>query len=103
MFGWTGGLTLGSQRSLYTTDEGQNFAKYSNADVDRLLAEADVTLDEDERLNLYNQVDEILWEDLPTIPLFQNPEILFWNQAASNMVYNGYQGPTWNARTWTIQ
>ncbi|QGG95452.1 ABC transporter family substrate-binding protein [Actinomarinicola tropica] len=103
LFGWTGGLTLGSQRSLYTSGEGQNFAKYSNEEVDSLLAEADVTLDEDARVDLYNQVDTILWEDLPTLPLFQNPEIIMWTDDVSGVQYNGYQGPTWNAPTWTIQ
>lgn len=103
LFGWTGGLTLGSQRSLYTTGEGQNYAKYSNSEVDALLAQADVTLDADERADLYNQVDAILWQDLPTLPLFQNAEILMWANVVSGMQYNGYQGPTWNATTWTIQ
>jgi peptide/nickel transport system substrate-binding protein len=102
LFGWTGGTSLGANTSLYATGQGQNLANYSNEQVDELLADAEVELDEAERADLYNEVDEILWEDLPTIPLFQNPDVLTWQDAAvAGPSYNGFGGPTWNMAGWT--
>jgi peptide/nickel transport system substrate-binding protein len=103
LFGWAGGVTLGANVSIYTTGEGQNLGRYSSAAVDELLAQTSVTLDPEERAELFNEVDRLLWEDLPTIPLFQNPDVLTWRTAVvEGPAYNGFSGPTWNASAWTV-
>jgi peptide/nickel transport system substrate-binding protein len=82
LFGWVGGTSLGANVSIYTTGEGQNFGRYSNTEVDDLFAETSVELDPDARADLFNEVDSLLWEDLPTIPLFQNPDVLTWHSGS---------------------
>jgi len=102
LFGWTGGTTLAGQVAIYSTDGGNNNGKYSNSEVDQLLDQSDEELDEDTRTDLLNQVDTILWKDMPTIPMFQVPEFLAWRDTVSNVSYNGYQGFTWNAEKWSV-
>jgi peptide/nickel transport system substrate-binding protein len=63
--------TLDPDPGLYVTVHSQsfnNYSKYSNPEVDRLLEEARVLTDNDERKDLYDQVWRILAEDLPYLP-----------------------------------
>lgn len=46
-----------------------NYGRYNNAEVDRLLDEARVTLDENERAKIYNELLQLLSEDVPLVPL----------------------------------
>jgi peptide/nickel transport system substrate-binding protein len=50
---------------LYTTKA--NRLGFANADVDRLVAEAAASADQDERLAAYAEVDEILWSEVAGI------------------------------------
>ncbi|KAA9010413.1 peptide ABC transporter substrate-binding protein [Histidinibacterium aquaticum] len=52
---------------LLQTDSGYNDAKYSNAEVDQLLAEAKTAENPNE---LYEQVEQIVAEELPIIPIY---------------------------------
>jgi peptide/nickel transport system substrate-binding protein len=56
---------------------GASFPRYRNADLDRLIARADRTLDPDERASLYRQAQAIVFEQVPTAVLFQ----LDWTRA----------------------
>jgi oligopeptide transport system substrate-binding protein len=56
---------------LFGTDAGLNQYKYSNSAVDDLLAQAAVELDNDERLDLYDQAQIIIIdEDMGIAPLY---------------------------------
>lgn len=57
---------------------GANFPRYRNAALDKLIGQADRTLDLDARAQLYRQAQRIVMQDLPTVPLFQ----LDWIRAA---------------------
>lgn len=103
LFGWTGGTVLSTTRSIYETGGGQNHASHSNPEIDRLYDEANVELDADKRADLMNQIDEVLWEDLPTLPLFQVPELLAYRDNMVGPAYNGFQGPGWNMHQWSLK
>jgi peptide/nickel transport system substrate-binding protein len=103
LFGWTGGTVLSSNTSIYETDGGQNHAGHSNKQVDELFAKANVEFDQDEREDMMNQIDTLLWADLPTLPLFQVPELLAYRDTIQGPKYNGFQGPTWNAHQWSLK
>jgi peptide/nickel transport system substrate-binding protein len=49
---------------------GDNRGRYSNAQVDRLLEQGRITADPAERKRIYGEVQNILNEDLPYIPLW---------------------------------
>ncbi|SLN37757.1 peptide ABC transporter substrate-binding protein [Roseisalinus antarcticus] len=52
---------------LLQTNSGYNDAKYSNSEVDQLLAEAKTASDPNP---LYEQVEQIIAEDMPVIPIY---------------------------------
>ncbi|MDK2464032.1 MAG: ABC transporter substrate-binding protein [Candidatus Korarchaeota archaeon] len=49
---------------------------YSNPDLDALLEQAQVELDQNVRAQLYQQIQQILAEDAPIIPIFQGKLVL---------------------------
>jgi peptide/nickel transport system substrate-binding protein len=52
---------------------------------------------------LANQVDRKLWEELPSIPLYQRPTFLAWRGTLRNVVENPtLEGPLWNAESWAF-
>lgn len=59
------------------TGNGNNFTRWSNAEYDRLLKEAQFTIDPVARMRLMHAAEKVLIEDMPVIPLyFDNRKIL---------------------------
>jgi peptide/nickel transport system substrate-binding protein len=54
---------------------GSNYISYRNAEVDRLIEEARVTLDEDARIELYQQMGRILWDEQPYTWMYSRPRL----------------------------
>jgi len=52
-------------------DAAWNTARYNNPEVDALLLQGRTTLDQEARAAIYNQVQEILLNDMPYIPFYQ--------------------------------
>lgn len=52
------------------SNSANNETKYSNPDVDALLDQASSETDEDERLRLYQEAEQIIVNDAPWIPLY---------------------------------
>ena len=61
-----------STRRCHRPGSGQNEMSYTNQEVDDLFTQA-IRRPTEEAADLINQIDEILWEDLPSIPLYQSP------------------------------
>ncbi|MFN9279777.1 MAG: hypothetical protein ACK6DW_08570, partial [Betaproteobacteria bacterium] len=56
---------------------GANFPRYRNPSVDKLIGQADRTLDREARAALYQQAQRIVLDEMPTVVLFQ----LGWQRA----------------------
>jgi peptide/nickel transport system substrate-binding protein len=83
---------------------GENWNHYANPQVDALLTQAAQTLDPAKAATLYNQVDTILWKDMVTLPLFQQPQLNTWTSTYGNILPNTSSvGLTWNAQTWGLK
>lgn len=73
----SGWASIGPEPNSYanfyiTTDElGPNLPNYDNDDVDALFEEARTLTDFDARMAIYEEIEAILWDDLPTIPLYR--------------------------------
>ncbi|MHC2070702.1 ABC transporter substrate-binding protein [Bremerella sp. T1] len=52
---------------------GNNLSQYKNAEVDKLLDEAQFELDTDKRAKLYEQAQQLIFEDAPVLPLVHVP------------------------------
>ncbi|PKB72363.1 MAG: hypothetical protein BZY87_00820 [SAR202 cluster bacterium Io17-Chloro-G6] len=59
---------------LFYSDSSNNHTNYSNPEVDALLEEARVETDETLRFDLYNQVEQMILDDAPWIPLWYSGE-----------------------------
>lgn len=71
--GWSGRIDPdGNLHTFVHTDGGNNDAKYSNPEVDRLIDEARTITDPAERKALYAEANKILTEDLPIAYMYSN-------------------------------
>lgn len=69
-----------------------NYSQYCKAAVDRDLGKA--KKDPGEQVDLLNTIDERLWEDMPTLPLFQRPAMI---ATAANIESGIYNAPAYTA------
>ncbi|WP_126426192.1 glutathione ABC transporter substrate-binding protein [Brevibacillus marinus] len=61
-------------RPVYTTDGSNNYGKYSNPEVDELIAKGLASSDLVERTKIYNQAMSIIKEDAPMVFLVENTQ-----------------------------
>lgn len=59
---------------MWTDELGPNLSNYRNEEVNALFEQARVLTDTDERMAIYEQIEAILWAELPTLPLYRNSE-----------------------------
>lgn len=83
--------------------DGQNYYRYTDEQVTRLLEESDKAVDEGERAKLLRQAQERIAQDLPLIPLFQRLETYAYSENLSGPEVNPTQaGPFWNIGEWEL-
>jgi len=70
---------------LMLGDSGNNYSGWKNAEYDRVVAEADHSMDEGRRFSLYQRAEQILFEECPIIPIYfythaslLRPEVKGW-------------------------
>jgi peptide/nickel transport system substrate-binding protein len=108
-FAWVATPFASSNQSIYCSYTnaslcGQNWNHYANAEVDKLFVQATSTIDPAKAATLYNQIDSLLWKDMVTLPLFQQPQLYTWSSNYANILANpSNNGLTWNAQTWGLK
>ncbi|MBN1284021.1 MAG: ABC transporter substrate-binding protein [Anaerolineae bacterium] len=55
---------------MWTDALGPNIENYRNEKVNELFEQARVTTDFDARMAIYEEIEAILWDELPTLPLY---------------------------------
>jgi peptide/nickel transport system substrate-binding protein len=97
-------FVVGVTAARYASSSNFNVSKYSSPEVDRLLDEAEAEFDGARYAELTNQVDELLWQDLPNLPLYQRPALLAVAEGVENVRDNPWgPGPTWNIHEWAVR
>lgn len=90
LLGWTGdnGDPDNFLYTLLSTDAigSNNYSRYSNADVDKLLKEAQTVTDENKRQDIYKQVQDLLHKEAPWIPLIHSNPMLVSSKKVSGYV-----------------
>ncbi|MGC8752014.1 MAG: ABC transporter substrate-binding protein [Fervidicoccaceae archaeon] len=71
---------------LHTGDNKWLGNQYSNPQMDKLLEQAQVTVDEAARNNIYAQVQNILAHDVPIVPLFEGKLYIVASNSISGIV-----------------
>lgn len=104
-FAWVGSVfPTSGVKQIYGTGSDSNYSKYSDPRVDKLVDKAFATLDEPARLAVLNQVDSLLWEGLPNLPLYQKPTFLAYDQQFVNIEDNtSTESPFWNSEEWAVR
>jgi ABC-type transport system substrate-binding protein len=80
MLGW-GTVTMDADYGLFALfhssehPPGFNGSFYDNPEVDRLLDEARIVIDPDERRRLYDEAISIIWEDAPWLFLYSEVQL----------------------------
>jgi len=103
LFGWTGGSSLSSNTAIYVDGGGQNYTKNKDPKIKALFDQGNVDLDKVNRAKTMDQIDQQVWTDMMTLPLFQVPEMIVNRDNVHNVRYDGYDGPTWNMSQWFVK
>ncbi len=104
-FAWVTSPFLSANQSIYcsytSAECANNWDHYSDPKVDSLFDQALSTINPVQATATYNQVDKLLWSDMATLPLFQNPDLFGWSTSYGGIVPNTSNvGIPWNANTW---
>jgi glutathione transport system substrate-binding protein len=101
-FAWVGGpFAVSGNRDIYRTGAGSNYGQYANSKVDQMFAQAMAEFDANKAADLLNQIDQIITDDMATIPLYNKPTFLAFRNTFVNVSDNATQdGPFWNSSTW---
>jgi len=80
-------LNASSARFMFYTGQGANRSSYSNAEVDRLLDLAlEVPMDEQEAI--YKKVQEIVYEDIPGLGLYERIQTIVTHKNLGGIIIN---------------
>jgi glutathione transport system substrate-binding protein len=104
-FAWVTSPFISANQSIYCSYTsavcGNNWDHYSDPKVDTLFDQALSAIDPAQATTLYNQIDGLLWSDMATLPLFQNPDLFGWSSNYAHIVPNTSNiGIPWNADAW---
>lgn len=95
LFAWVGVPVKSSANGVYMSKDAggsANYNNYSNPEADKLMKEANGELDFDKRIEMLNEIDQIMAEDLHSIPLFLLPDFGLAQAGVGPLKYVGAQG-----------
>ncbi|NNN19303.1 MAG: ABC transporter family substrate-binding protein [Acidimicrobiaceae bacterium] len=80
-----------------------NYSGYSSSAANALIAKAATELDPGSSAAIYNQLDQLLWKDLPSLPLYSVPDVLAFS-SGYNFIGASSRSSTifWNSSTWSF-
>jgi peptide/nickel transport system substrate-binding protein len=83
---------------------GENWDHYSDPAVDKLMNEGMSSGSISTEATDFNQADALMWKDMVTLPLFEEPTMFAWTNTYGNVLPNASsQGFTWNAQAWGLK
>jgi peptide/nickel transport system substrate-binding protein len=72
-FGWSGTpFPATSTRNVYSSTGEQNYGRISTPEIDALYDQAIRELDDTRRVEIGQQIDQLLWQEMPQLPLYQS-------------------------------
>ncbi len=110
LWAWSSGIDP-SQETMFPCDQipseanefsGQNNYRYCNERVSALIKQGNVTTDQAERIKITHEIQTLMAEDMPLLPLFQRPETLAYTDRTQGMESNPLGGLVWNAADWAV-
>jgi peptide/nickel transport system substrate-binding protein len=105
-FAWVQSPFPSGSYSIYCTYTdpsacGENWNHYSDPAMDKLMQQAISSTSPTQEATLFNQADALMWNDMATLPLFEEPTLFGWSSSYGNVEPNASsQGFSWNANLW---
>jgi peptide/nickel transport system substrate-binding protein len=96
-------LLVSGTSTVFGTDSKINVTKYSNTKVDELFRQARAELDPGKRTGIYYDIDRILWDDMPRLPLYQRPNVVAYRDDLVNVAPSPALGTFWNLERWGLK
>ena len=81
--------------------DGANWQGYCNPKIDDLMKQQATTLDPTARRELYNQIEQILYDDYVYIGMWKDPDLWSINNRVKNVKLSGVF-PFWNVQDWEV-
>ncbi len=82
-------------------DDEQDWSQFDDPQVDQLFAQAAQALDPVSGASNYGQIDDQLWDQMVSLPLFEEPGLLANGVQITGMAYNpSVDGVLWNVPLW---
>jgi len=78
---------------------GSNWQGYCNPELDTLMAEQAITVDPVKRKELYNQIQQIIYDDYVYIGMWKDPDLWSIGNRVKNVKLSGVS-PFWNVEEW---
>ncbi|MFF0145360.1 peptide/nickel transport system substrate-binding protein [Amycolatopsis sulphurea] len=105
VFAWVSTpFAIGGAKQLWGTGQGSNFGKYTNPQVDTLIAQASAETDPAKGAELLNQADQVMTNDAYVLPLYQKPTFLASSDKIANIRNNSsLDGPVYNMTEWGLR
>ncbi|MCU1684262.1 MAG: transporter substrate-binding protein [Amycolatopsis sp.] len=89
---------------LWGTGQGSNYGKYSNPEVDKLIAQAASEPDQAKAADLLNQSDALMSQDAYVLPLYQKPTFIASSDKVANIRNNStLDAPVYNMAQWGLR
>jgi peptide/nickel transport system substrate-binding protein len=81
--------------------DGPNWQGYCNPKIDELMDKQAVTLDTAERLAIFQEIQQIMYDDAIYIGMWKDPDLWSINSRVENVKLSGVY-PFWNVSEWTV-
>ncbi|GAA4819126.1 ABC transporter family substrate-binding protein [Actinomycetospora corticicola] len=102
LYAWQNDPFTSSHESIYKTGGSQNYQSYSNPQLDALMAQASGNLDPAGYLAQWQQADKLMAQDLPSIPLYVQPNTVGYTDKIDNVWYQPNLGAMLHANEWAV-
>lgn len=81
--------------------DGGNYQGYCNPEIDELMKKQATTLDPAARKELYNQIEQIIYDEYVYIGMWKDPDLWSISSRVKNVKLSGVF-PFWNVQEWEI-
>jgi peptide/nickel transport system substrate-binding protein len=90
-FAWGGtAFPVTSTRNIYSTSGEQNYGRIGTPEIDALYDQAIRELDDARRVELGQRIDQLIWEQMPQLPLYQITGAYAVRSTLANYGANGF-------------
>lgn len=110
LFAWVGAPAISTANPIYQSPAsqggavGQNYSRAGTPQIDSGLKKVATALTPSTQIDEANAVDKLLWDQMATLPLYQKPTLLAFQDNVKGLADNAtLAGPMWNSDLFTVK